>query len=493
MSVNDPLASFSRAAGGSRRFLLMGAAVVAVIAVWAIGRWASEPNYVTLYRDLDLAEAGQVADHLEKSDIPHKLGDGGTEVLVPASEAAHARVALAKDGLPVNGRPGLELFDKASWGMTDFTQRVTYQRALEGELSRTIGGLRGIARAQVHLVMPTVSPIRRFERPASASVVLTLKTGTNLAPDAVQGITYIVSNSVEQLSSDNVAVMDDAGHVLSIPSSDGSVTGMSSRQLEMQRSVEEYMSQKVEEMLATVVGIGHSRAQVNAQLSFDQVDRTVDTFDPEGQVLQTEQRSETGGEGAAATSGSQTIVSNAYQNSRKLEKIIGSVGNVSRLTVAVLVDEKAVLAGTGPGGKDEQLARIESMVRNAVGVDTTRGDRVSVMAVPFDAGVAAAANATGGTQEIKTDPIVVVERLSRPLIGFVAIAALLVVAFLAFRAAGSSPGPARPIAAGDSGANGAAGNGAGESSAMRSRLKPDSNERPEELAQVVRAWLAESS
>ena len=149
---------------------------------------------------------------------------------------------------------------------------------------------------QVHLVIPTPTALRLKEHPASASVVLTLKPGTGLAPDAVQGITYIVSNSVEQLASENVAVMDDAGHVLSVPAS--GMAGMTSRQLEMQRSVEEYLGEKVEGLLGTMVGTGHARAQVSAQLSFDQVDRTVDSFDPEGQVLESEQKSETGSSSA---------------------------------------------------------------------------------------------------------------------------------------------------------------------------------------------------
>jgi flagellar M-ring protein FliF len=492
---STPLARAARSMSGSRRFLLLGAAAIAVVAVWTVSRWASAPTYVTLYRDLELNEAGAVAENLAKNEIPHRLGAGGTEVLVPVSDIARARVTLAKEGLPLNGRPGLELFDKASWGMTDFTQRVTYQRALEGELARTIGGLRGIQRAQVHLVMPTVSPIRRLERPASASVVVTLKPGVTLAPDAVQGIGYIVSNSVEQLSSDNVAVMDDAGHVLSIPAADGTVAGMSTRQLEIQRSVEQYLGEKVEELLATVVGFGHARAQVSAQLSFDQVDRTTDTFDPEGQVIQTEQRSEGGGGGAQDAAGAQTIVSNAYQNSRRVEKIIGSVGGVTRLTVAVLVDEKSVLAGSPPGGRTSQLERIEAMVRNAVGADSSRGDRVSVMAVAFEPTAVAAAGAGTGSQEIRADPVQAVERLSRPLVGLVAIVALLLVSWLALRAAVATPSAAARPAGGAAEPGGAEppGNGAAEHPAFRSRLKPDPNERPETAAQVVRAWLAESS
>ncbi|HUK62292.1 MAG TPA: flagellar basal-body MS-ring/collar protein FliF, partial [Dongiaceae bacterium] len=375
-----------------RALLALGVGVALVAGILVVSRWASEPAWVTLYHDLDLSDAAQIGDHLTKADIRHQLGAGGTEIRVAADDVARARVALAKDGLPLNGRPGLELFDKPSWGMTDFTQRVTYQRALEGELARTIGALRGVAHAQVHLVLASDGVLRREERPASASVVLTLGPGVTLAADAVQGITYIVSNSVEELPAENVAVMDDAGHVLSAPSSDALTAGLTSRQLEVQRGLESRLAQKIEALLATVVGEGHARAQVAAQVDFDQKDRTVETFDPEAQVLQTEQRAE--GKDVAAPvnglvtgttgGGNQTIVSNTYQNSRRVERSVGAGGDIKRLTVAVLVDEKAIRSASAALGGADALARLESMVRDAVGVDSTRGDRLTVLAVPFE-------------------------------------------------------------------------------------------------------------
>lgn len=482
------LAQTMRGMSGSRRFLLLGAAALAVVAVWAVSRWAGAPTYVTLFRDLELNEAGAVSEQLGKSNITYKLGAGGTEVMVPVADIARARVALAKEGLPSNGRPGLELFDKASWGMTDFTQRVTYQRALEGELARTIGGLRGVERAQVHLVMPTPSPLKSLERGATASVVLTLKPGVTLANDAVQGITYIVSNSVEQLSSDNVAVMDDAGRVLSVPAGAGSIAGLTTRQLEIQRSVEQYLVGKVEQLLATVVGVGRARAQVSAQLSFDQVDRTIDTFDPDGQVLKTEQKSEGGASDQA--SASETVISNEYQNSRRLEKIVGSVGNVSRLTVAVLVDDKALRGAGGTGTSALDVGRVETMVRNAIGVDSTRGDRVTVMALPFEP--VAIPSGVGGDskQAAKTDITVLVDRVSRPLIGLVAIAALVFLALQALKGGGAARGPATATSSHSEAAGSVASNG---NPALHNRLNGEGDGRTDNSAQVVRAWLAENS
>jgi flagellar M-ring protein FliF len=484
-----PLLRAAREMSAGRRLLVLSALAGLVVVIGLTGRWASTPNYVTLYRDLELAEAGSMSDQLQKAGIQNRLGPGGNEVQVPAAEIARARVTLAKAGLPMNGRPGLELFDKPSWGMTDFTQRVTYQRALEGELARTIAGIRGIDRAQVHLVLPVSSPLRRLERPASASVVLTLKSGDALAPDAVQGITYIVSNSVEQLSSDNVAVMDDGGHVLSVPAGEGSAT-LSTRQLEMQRSVESHLEAKVEGLLATVVGPGRVRAQIAAQLSFDQVDRTVETYDPDGQVLQTEQRSE-GGDGAGANP--QTVVSNAYQNSRKLEKSTESAGKITRLTVAVLVDEKAIQGGKGRPAVTP--LSLEAMVRDAAGVDSTRGDRLTVLSVPFEAaalppgGQAAASN-----EKPRTDPIQVAERVSRPLIGLVAIVALVAVAFIALRGFGGTVGVGGATAGARAEITGGAAAAAPGAVGLLlpERAAVDGANRSDATAQVVRAWLAES-
>ncbi len=414
------LAATVRGLSGTRRFLLLGVLAALLVAIWAITSWAVAPTYVPLFRDLDLADAAALQDRLAKTDIRFRLTDGGTTIEVPAGDLARARVTLARDGLPGTGRPGLELFDKPSWGMTDFTQRVTYQRALEGELARTIAAIHGIRRAQVHLVLPTTSPVRRLERPASASVVLSLAPGVSLPPDAVQGIAYVVSSSVEQLAPEQVAIMDDRGRLLSIPGAGTAGAGLTTRQLDIQHAVEEHLRAKIDGLLAPVVGAGKVRAQVAAQLKFDQVDRTIESFDPEGQVLQNEQRSE-GGDPQAEPGAATVVYNNTYQNSRKIEKIIGAVGTVERLSVAVLVDAAAL---DGLPGALRNPGRIEAMVRDAIGADSARGDRVSVVAVPFEPAAppavdSVAQSAPGG------DPLAQVERFIRPGVGLAGLVVVL--------------------------------------------------------------------
>lgn len=456
---------FGGASGGGRKFLLIGGAVATVAAVWFIARWASAPMYVTLYHDLDFARVAPIQESLEKAGIPNRLGTSGTEVLVPVGDVARARVALAKDGQVTTGRPGLELFDKPSWGMTDFSQRVTYQRALEGELARTIGRIRGITAAQVHIVIPTPSPLRSLDRPASASVVLTLKPGLTLPPEAIHGIAYIVSNSVDRLPSDNVAIMDDAGHVLSVPAGEPTASAAVSRQLEMQRALEQSLTEKVQGLLTPLVGADHSRTEVTAELNFDQVDRTVETI------------------GGAPDLGLDTLEV-ATANSHELERSVSSAGRLVRLTAAVVVD--ATVLGTEP---DTRMRQIEAVVRDGIGVDSTRGDRLSVVASAFEQKEAEETEEAEAAGE-KTDIFAMADRFIRPLVGLVAVAVLALFGLRLLRAQLGSPqaaAPGRAVAvAGAARAALPAAGGAAPAAAEAGGRDPDT------LLRVVHDWLKES-
>ncbi|MFN0181408.1 MAG: flagellar basal-body MS-ring/collar protein FliF [Gemmatimonadales bacterium] len=475
----------------ARRLLTLGGLIGVIAAVVGVGMWASEPAWVVMYQDVGLAEAGQMTTVLDKAGIPNKLAVDGSAVMVGRDDHARARVELAKAQLPRSGRPGWELFDgNAAWGMTEFTQRITYQRALEGELARSISATAGIDRAEVHLTMPEPGALRRADRPAKAAVLLRMRPGMVLAPGAVQGIIATVAASVDRLSAENIAVTDDSGRLLSA-SGDDTGMGGASRRMEIQRSIEDYLVGKTERLLASVSGLGVPRVQVAAQINFDQVERTIESFDPDAQVLQSEGRSET--EATADGSGAQTVINNTYQNSRKLEKIVTGGAGITRLTVAVLVDERRLTADTTATTPiPARLANVEMVVKNAIGFDSTRGDRITVTAVPFEI-----IPVDTTTQVVPSDVMGTVERLVRPAVGLVGI---IVLALVALRAAKSLQ-PVRQVSNSvDLGRRSAESGSEAvipplgpppETVLLKNRVVEETNAKPELMAQVVRAWMGE--
>jgi flagellar M-ring protein FliF len=377
-------------AGGARRVMIAAVGLGAAILIMVVSRIATAPNWVPAMTNVPLQSASGLADKLDQAGIKYKLDGGGSSILVAETDVAKARVALAKDGLPNGARPGLELFDRPTWGWNDFTQRVNYRRALEGELERTISGMRGVERAEVHLALSDQSAFRRAdERPATASVLLALKQGGEPSADVVQGIAHLVSASVDGLAPENVSIHDETGRQWSEPNDRSSPAGLSGHELRVQQDVEKYLEHKAEDLISELVGPNNARVRVSASINFDKVERTTQAIDPEKQALASEQKTEItpGQQGGAA----QTNVANSYENTKSTEVFSGAIGNVKRVTVAVLVNDKR-LPASGP--KDsvarfqtrtpEELARIEMLVRSALGVDSTRGDAVSVVSLPFD-------------------------------------------------------------------------------------------------------------
>ncbi len=473
---------------GPRKTLLVGGLAVILAAVIGVGMWASEPAWVSLYSGVGLGEAAQMTEALDKAGIRNKLGASGSEVLVSKDDYARARVLLAKSDLPQGGRPGFKLLDQQNiWGTTDFIQRVTYQRALEGELAQSIGSTTGVERADVHLTIPEPTALRRTDRPAKAAVRLRMRSGMLLAPGAVQGIIATVSNSVDRLSPENVVITDESGRLLSGAGEELAAGGIGAgKRIEMRQALETYLAGKAERLLETVAGLGRPRIQVGADLNFDQVERTIESFDPDGQVLAAEGRSETE---ATDGGGAQTIVNNTYQNSRRMERILTAGGGLTRITVSVLVDERAVNGDTVSRAPiPERLGNVEALVKNAVGFDSARGDRITVRAVPFELAVVPAE-----IPPLPRDVVGMLERFSRPVIGLIAIIVLLVVALRTIKVLQPRPAPAAQRSAelpvddpvipplGPT----------PEAVLLKNRVVEETNNRPELMAQVVRAWMAE--
>lgn len=474
------------------RVVALAVAAVLLIGAVVLARRATAPRYVPLFRGLDLSESGSMTEALTKAGIEYRLGGGGADISVAEDDAARARVTLAQGGMPGAARPGLELFDRPAWGMTDFTQHVTYRRALEGELARTIGTLRGVERAQVHLALPESSPLRKLDRPAEAAVVVALKANASLTTEQVRGIAQLVSSSVERLTIDHVAVLDDSGRPLSgVPAAADDASGLSSRQLEIQRAVETQLQAKVRELLGAALGPEAVRVQVAARLNFDQLERTIEAYDTSGAVLKTEQRSQAlpdSLQGGVAS----TVLSNEYLNSRTVDRIIGSVGGVTRLTVSALVDSRAL--GSEGTLQDSDRERLAGVIRDAIGYDESRGDRVSVVAIPFN-GVAATAPLVTSPDELDANEgpglLDLADRLAYPAL---ALLALVIAALIGFKAvAGLSRTAPAALTEGRATTPGELSAASGDGASLRAAAPPEGVAGPETSARVLRNWMTEST
>ncbi len=485
--------------GGGRRAAILAVGLATALLIFGVSRWASQPIWVPALSGVPLESVSTMTDKLDGAGVVYKLEAGGSTLLVAQPDLAKARVALAKGGMPGSGRPGLELFDQPSWGMTDFTQRINYRRALEGELERTVGKMRGIEAAQVHLVMHETQGFGASEKPAEASVVLKLKSGQQPAPDVVKGISHLVASSVEGLVSAQVTIVDDGGRLLSEGDEPTSAEGVSNKQLQLQRDVEDYLRNKAEKLLAQMVGTGNARVQVNAAINFDRVERRTEVLDPEKQVVANETKSEIvpGAQGGAGQTNSGTT----YENSRLTETFSGAIGNLKRVTVAVLVGERrdsvaGAKAPTYTKRSPQEVAQIESLVRSAVGLDSARGDIVSVVSMPFDTGDRTVVDAP------ERDFVQVVQDVQRPAIGVVGLILAFIVALLSLKALRRpstmellASGPVMSLPRADS---------MGEASymsmpaapvpvanVMRDRITSTVEAQPEVAARLVRAWIKE--
>ncbi|MBX9928781.1 MAG: flagellar M-ring protein FliF, partial [Gemmatimonadaceae bacterium] len=387
MALLDDL--FARA-GGPRRVLFAVVGLGTAGAILMLSRMATAPQWVPAMSGVPLENTSILAEKLDQAGVRYKLERGGSEILVAEPDLAKARVTLAKDGMPGGGRPGLELFDRPSWGWNDFTQRINYRRALEGELERTISKMRGIQRAEVHLALSEQTAFAATsEKKATASVMLVLRDAGTPNPEVVRGIAALVSSSVDGLMTDNVSIHDETGRQWTEPNDATTPAGMTSKQLRIQQEVEQYLESKASDLVAQVVGNGNARVQVSAVINFDKVERTTQSVDAEKQALTSETKSEIipGAQGGAA----QTNVANQFENSKSTETFSGAIGNLKRISVAVLVNDRRLPARSATDSipqfaarTPDEIARIETLVRGAVGADSARGDNVSVVSVPFE-------------------------------------------------------------------------------------------------------------
>ncbi|MCB2201356.1 flagellar M-ring protein FliF [bacterium] len=399
-SLFKNLGEFTSRMTPSQVMLLLGVVAGTVVGGILLAGWLNTVNYARLYSDLDQREAGDIVTYLTDHKIPYQLTDGGRTIEVPADDVYSVRLSLASEGLPSSGNVGYSIFDQNNLGMTDFLQNLNFRRALEGELTRTITQMNEVKAARVHIVLPKERLFKQDQKEPTASVVLKLSGIGGLSKNQLAGISHLVASSVEGLKPGNITIVDYDGNLLSSGQEEDKLAGLSSSQLEVRQQVEDYLQTKAQSMLDGVLGAGNAIIRVTADLNFQQLERTAETYDPNSPSVRSEERTKqtaTSSDKAdendesASEEGTETTVTN-YELNRTVEHIVNAVGTIDRLSVAVLVDG-TYSAVEGEGGGTEQLYqprtqdeldRLASIVKNAVGFDQQRNDQIEMVNIAFD-------------------------------------------------------------------------------------------------------------
>ena len=394
---------------GPQKLMALGAVTIALMAFFAyITMRVTAPAMTTLFTDMNLQDSTSVVRELEQRAVKYEMrGDGGT-VLVPKDQVLRLRMDLASKGLPTGGGVGYEIFDKSdSLTATSFVQNLNQLRALEGELARTIRSLDRVQNARVHLALPEKQLFQREKKEARASIVL--KVRGELDPGQVRAIRHLVATAVEGLKPDRVSVVDEAGRLLADGAGDSGDTGVIAA--EKQQSYERRVRQQVEEIVTSVVGRGRTRVQVAAEMDFNRIQQTQESFDPESRVVRSTQTRNENNLSNDAKEGQVTVGNelpganaqggnaNAREASQKNEETVNyeisktvrteviEGGRVKRLSIAVLVDGNYNRVANAPAEyqarPQEELDRINTLVRSAVGFDQRRGDLIEVVNLRF--------------------------------------------------------------------------------------------------------------
>lgn len=392
--------------------VLVGVLAAVLIAIFiALIIWLNKVEYTALFSNLSAEDANKVIKKLEAQQVSYRLEEGvkGSIIYVPEDRVHTLRIGIAGDNILTGQGVGFELFDEVKMGETDFSQKLKYRRALEGELTRTITQFPSVEAARVHLVVPNRSLFIEDKQAPSASVLLQLADGKKLEQHEVKAIVNLLSMAVADLDKSHISIADTGGNVLFQPELEGAVNGLTQTQLDHKRLVQTQLARRIEELLMPIVGAGRVKATVNADMDFSQKTIRRELYDPEKTVIRSESTSQESTEGSGNIAGGQSdpnfrgdgyTGSSSTQNSnretrttnyeinKEEQNVVTSVGDISRMTVAVIVDGTYQKDADGkttfvPRAKEE-LDRIRQLVINAVGVDSVRGDTLEVSNLPFE-------------------------------------------------------------------------------------------------------------
>ena len=396
----------------SRKLLMAAVALTVLGGFGLMFFWANRIEYQPVFTGLAAEDAAQIVEKLKEQRIPYRLEGGGSVILAPAERVYDIRLSMAGSGIPKGGAVGFEIFNQTEFGTTEFVQKLNFQRALQGELARTIRDFREVSDAKVMIVMPKESVFVEESRPPSASVLLKLRTA--LSPEKVSAVVHLVASAVEGLTPERVTVVDTLGKVLSKGGGEEHQAGSSAAgQLEYRKSYEQELTHRIQTMLERIVGKGRAIVRVSAEMDFDQVAIDEEIYDPDSQVVRSHQslnetanrKSSPGanvssvdpvnaaGAGYAretADGSSRQEETVNYEISRTVKRTSRPLGSLNRLSVAAVLDGKYVTAEeNGQTVRQfvprtaEELAQFTKIVKNAMGYSADREDQVSVESFPF--------------------------------------------------------------------------------------------------------------
>jgi len=414
--------------------LRLGVGIVLFVVIGIVGlMMGRQAEWRVLYANLPDKDGGAVVAQLSQMNIPYQYAAGGGAILVPADKVYDTRLKLASQGLPKGAVTGFELMDTANrFGMTQFQERLTFQRGLEGELTRTIQAMASVQSARVHLALPNQNGFFREQQKPSASVVVGMNGGHSLDRAQLAGIIHLVSSSVPEMDSKAVSVLDDTGKLLSTPADGSGGLGGDAQQLQYVQQIEQLYSSRIMDILEPVVGRQNVRAQVTAELDFSQTESTSELFKPnqapDSTAIRSQQLLESGaGAGAnlptgvpgATTNqppgpsaapvngGAQTLAAAGtaagspgavgaggrresvinYEVDKTIRVVRGGTGMVKRISAAVILNHQTVTDAKGKtttaAMSDAQLEKMTALVRETIGFSKDRGDSINVVTAPF--------------------------------------------------------------------------------------------------------------
>ena len=409
---------------GNPRAPLIFAVALLVAIVAGLFLWSRAPDYKVLYSNLSDRDGGAIITALQAANIPYKFSDAGGAILVPAEQVHEMRLRLASQGLPKSGSVGFELMDNQKFGISQFAEQINYQRALEGELERTVESISSVKSARVHLAIPKPSVFVRDKEAPSASVLVNLYPGRALDEGQVLAITHMVSSAVPDMPVKGVTILDQDGNLLTQPSTG---SGLDASQLKYRQQIERNTQQRIDAILSPLFGSGNAHSQVSADIDFSHTEQTSENYGPNGTPQQAairSQQSSTATEmSQAAASGVPGALSNQppqpasapitagngassvtttpvsdhkdsttnYELNKTVQHLEQPMGGIKRLSVAVVVNYLRVVDAKGHATMQpvtaDKLAQVNQLVKDAMGFDQARGDSVNVVNSPFPADV----------------------------------------------------------------------------------------------------------